>query len=110
MSTGDNSLDAMAAMLHVKQERPITLDHPFVDENAVSKSVIASRPMPKFPCAVNPCLHGGVCVTDSSQPNGRRCDCPSGYTGVLCSGMFFKYKKYEDRTPAQLPLSFHRQM
>lgn len=84
----------MANMLHVNHETPISLEHAFVDENAVSKSIIASRPLPsKYPCAVNPCSHGGVCVTDTTQPSGHRCDCPSGYKGLLCTGMLYIFAK-----------------
>lgn len=93
----ENNLEAIANLLHV--DRPTSTSHLehvigtsiAADENAISKSIIASSPASstgKFPCAINPCLHGGVCITDNSQPLGHRCDCPSSYAGVLCSGAY----------------------
>jgi len=35
-------------------------------------------------CSPNPCLNGGTCNQDGSNPATGTCTCPSGYTGSLC--------------------------
>ena len=35
-------------------------------------------------CEFNPCFNGGQCLKVSSAPGGYQCQCPPGFSGVIC--------------------------